>query len=75
VNFGEALAAMREGKRVTREMWEDGREEWQGAYVMYVELEPPCHPQIMFGYAGREGLWSFSGAQVDLLAEDWKVLS
>jgi hypothetical protein len=74
-DFGDALKAMKAGKRVRRAVWESGRESWQGAYMSVRDLGQPYEPQIIFAYEdkGRPPR-PFSGGQWDLLADDWEIL-
>ena len=71
MNFGEAIQAMKDGKRVRRKGWENGT--W-----ITVDYIASCQPYISpYISLGRDN--SFDGhkpwypSQEDMLAEDWEI--
>jgi hypothetical protein len=77
MNFGEALAVLKIGKKVQREGW-NGKGLW-------LELQTPDEnskmtlPYIFINYPedaintpGARGPWS--ATQADMLSEDWQVV-
>jgi len=76
MNYGEALQALKEGKRVQRPLWLRGD---PGRYGVTLELVPPlAHPDgrmtapTLMVWDG-EFLRPFPGGGWDSLAEDWQV--
>lgn len=61
MNFGDALAALKTGSRVTRESW-----------MMEKLLEMNNSPTIYL-VSGEVAYW-WGPEQDDLLAEDWSIL-
>lgn len=80
MNFGQALEALKEGKRVRRKGW-NGR-------GMFIELQRPSetskmtHPYIYIDTTGLQSdnelaprnLVPWLASQTDMLAEDWEVI-
>lgn len=65
--FGLALEAMKQGKKVRRDNWVNGR------YIVYVPARVysfPCIEEV--NKDGATYMWL--APQIDLLADDWKVL-
>ncbi len=74
-DFADALRALKDGKRVTRAVWTDGRHNWRGAYMAIHHFDPPYEPQIMVEYSEPgHPVRPFGGAQWDILADDWEIL-
>jgi hypothetical protein len=78
MDFSAALLAVKEGKRVTRTVWLDGQTSWKGAYLELVQVHASdgrtVMPVLMVGYLNEPRvLRPFSGANWDLLAEDWEI--
>lgn len=71
MNFGEALAAMKDGKRVCRAGW-NGKGMWVWRHMPAVgdEMTEPC--TLLRTAQGGVIAWTVS--QADLYAEDWAVL-
>ena len=88
MNFGEALAALKDGKRVAREGW-NGKDMWL-CYMPPTEIPhdlvnertrrfvPSGHLQVG-GYIvmwTAQGVWQpgWLASQADMLADDWVTL-
>lgn len=74
-DFGTALTALKAGKCATRDAWQQpGR--LHGAYLTLMDLGAPFEPQLIVRYTSDPGIppRPFSGAQWDLLSEDWQVM-
>jgi Protein of unknown function (DUF2829) len=74
MNFGEALQAMKNGKKVRRQLWVDENAPWRGIYAAIMTMPAPFEPQIVVGYPGKDELRPFAGSQWDLLSEDWEIV-
>jgi hypothetical protein len=80
MNFGEALAALRDGKRVARSGW-NGKNLWirlvpgdRGLYPDAAEQPAyPCRPYIEMKDA-QDYLVPWLASQTDLLSEDWSTV-
>ena len=82
MTFEEILPAVKAGGRARRALWADRAEHlgdmWKGLEVELVQPPPlpdgrPFMPQLMA--EGEDGvLRPFSGANWDLLADDWELL-
>jgi hypothetical protein len=87
MNFGEALAALKEGKRVVRKAWyKDGsfiflvpgstfkvnRAPLLGIYPEGTEVEYHAHIDMK---TGRGDVMPWNGSHDDILAEDWEHVS
>lgn len=79
MNFGEAIVALKAGKKVYRQGW-NGVGMWLHLQVPdahskmtlpYIYIEYPVNPQHHVYPNGSRVPWL--GSQTDLLAEDWKV--
>jgi hypothetical protein len=71
LNFGQALEALKEGKRVCRSGW-NGK-------GMYLELQrPDAHSKMGHPYPYMKGvddkLFPWNPNALDLMAEDWQIL-
>jgi len=74
MNFGEALAALKDGKKVARAGW-NGKNLWirlvpgdRGGQPTY-----PCRPYVEMKDA-QDYLVPWLASQTDLLAEDWSTV-
>ena len=81
MNFGDALEALKEGKKVARDGW-NGK-------GMFLFLSPPVGCQMYSKYTGKgindlqpfivmktadETLVPWLASQTDVLAEDWDII-
>jgi hypothetical protein len=73
MDFSDALRAMKDGKKVTRAIW-GSQGTWDNPYMMIMDLPAPLEPQLVFDYKNRDVPRPFSGAQWDLLADDWEIV-
>lgn len=78
MNFGEALQALKEGKKVTRSIWEGY---WQLAIspiVTYKETNglssSNLNNMILAFLRDNQGIAPAQPYQSDLLAEDWMIV-
>ena len=78
MNFGEALAALKEGKKVSRSVWGGF---WilarnvKIAYAKYGDTETQETPQLILAILkDGKGIAPATPYQEDLLAEDWSVI-
>ena len=72
VNFGQALEALKKGKKVTREGWNG-----KGMYLQYVPAKDFEFSEMLPFIAMKTVQNSFVpwlASQTDLLAEDWMIL-
>jgi hypothetical protein len=74
MTFGIALAALKNGRTVTRAGW-NGRDMWIG-------LQRPEHSSagtmtlpFLFMRTAHGGMVPWVASQTDLLAEDWSIVS
>lgn len=80
MDFSDALRAVRDGKKARRAVWASGRPDWRGIALELVQVIPAndgrsVMPVLMISYPGNEQpLRPFSGANWDLLADDWEIL-
>lgn len=77
MNFSDALRLVKEGRRVRRALWEE-RSYAYNAWLELVSVRAQdgrgVMPVLMVGYPGENGiLRPFSGANWDLLADDWEL--
>ena len=74
MNFGQAIEAMREGKRVARNGW-NGKGMW--IYIVkdfFVEgSKQKFSPAIVMKTAGGDHQPGWLASQPDMLANDWSV--
>lgn len=68
MNFGEAIQAIKDGKRVRRK-------EWQNDTWITVNLIANCLPRIALGRDNNyfDGHKPWYPSQEDMLAEDWEI--
>lgn len=81
MNFGEAIAAMKTGKRVTRAGW-NGKGMWVRYIDLYSDAEfkvreiEPCEgtwmPFVIMKTVHNQ-LIPWLASQSDILAEDWQI--
>jgi hypothetical protein len=72
MTFGEAIAALKEGKRVSRTGW-NGKGMW-------LELQvPDAHSKMTLPYVymktAQDDLVPWLASQTDVLAEDWGIVA
>lgn len=72
MTFGEAIAALKEGKRVSRTGW-NGKGMW-------LELQvPDAHSKMTLPYiymkTAQDDLVPWLASQTDVLAEDWGIVA
>lgn len=72
MTFGEAIAALKEGKRVSRDGW-NGKGMW-------LELQvPDAHSKMTLPYiymkTAQDDLVPWLASQTDVLAEDWGIVA
>ena len=72
MNFGDALSALKEGKRVSRTGW-NGKGMW-------LELQvPDAHSKMTLPYiymkTAQDDLVPWLASQTDVLAEDWGIVA
>ena len=72
MTFEEILPAVKAGGRAKRALW-DGRG-WAGGWLEMVSISRPLTPQLVISYPDEDVLRPFSGANWDLLADDWELL-
>ena len=71
MNFGQAIEALKEGKKVAREGW-NGKN-------MHLELQRPDERSKMtlpyiFMFTAQGGNVPWLASQTDMLAEDWTIV-
>ena len=81
MNFGEALEALKKGKKITRSVW---RGHWELAISPRAEWDPDNHGYkracefknglIIAILANDRGVAPAQPYQEDLLAEDWQIV-
>ena len=72
MNFGDAIVALKEGKRVSRAGW-NGKGMW-------LELQvPDAHSKMTLPYiymkTAQDDLVPWLASQTDVLAEDWGIFA
>lgn len=72
MTFGEAIAALKQGKRVSRTGW-NGKGMW-------LELQvPDAHSKMTLPYiymkTAQDDLVPWLASQTDVLAEDWGIVA
>ena len=71
MNFGDAIAALKQGKYVARSGW-NGKNMWLGLQV------PDAHSKMSLPYiymcTAQGDLVPWLASQTDMLSEDWEVL-
>ena len=71
MNFGDAIVALKEGKRVSRAGW-NGKGMWLGLQV------PDTHSKMTLPYiymkTAQDDLVPWLASQTDMLAEDWGLV-
>lgn len=78
MNFEDALTCVKQGGRVRRELWERGVNDLVGTQLELVHFDDyqgiEVMPMLMIRRTNENPLtWRpFSGANWDLLAEDWE---
>jgi hypothetical protein len=72
MDFTDALPLLRDGKRVTRRLWRelDGR---VGSWLELVDDPLFARPVLLVWYEDDQGFTPWSGAQNDVLADDWEI--
>lgn len=82
MNFGQAIEALKAGKRVARKGW-NGKGMWIRIYDPYLDREfpireiNPCHgtPIPWIGMKTAQNTFvPWLASQTDMLAEDWEVV-
>lgn len=77
MNFGGALHALRDGGRVRRRAWLDGRRIWEECWAELQVLQLPdgsaSMELIVIRYPDG-GMHPFACAQWDILSDDWEQL-
>ena len=72
MNFGDALSALKEGKRVSRTGW-NGKGMWLEMQV------PDAHSKMTLPYiymnTAQDDLVPWLASQTDMLAEDWGIVA
>jgi hypothetical protein len=73
MNFAEALPLLRDGKRVTRRLWQDldGR---IGSWLEIADGPPFAGPVLLVWQEDLQGFVPWAGAQNDILMDDWEVI-
>jgi hypothetical protein len=74
MDFSDALIILKNGGKVARTLWSDGRAHWDGSYVVLDTLPAPFDPQLMVRYPDDRTPKLFTCAQWDIMAEDWEVV-
>jgi hypothetical protein len=79
MDFSDALRAVKDGKKAARAVWASGTRPWYGATLELVQVISAndgryAMPVLMVSYPGEEILRPFSGANWDLLADDWEIV-
>lgn len=80
MNFGKALEALKEGKKVARNGWNG-----KGMYLflacgedltacLFKENEPKCVDSVCMKTAQDTIVVGWLASQTDMLAEDWKIV-
>jgi len=75
MNFGQAIEAVKVGKKVTRPGWNGGGMHMEAQYPD--EHSKTTHPYLLMVVPGcEEGLrlLPWQPAQVDVFAEDWRIV-
>ena len=72
MNFGDAISALKEGKRVSRTGW-NGKGMW-------LELQrPDAHSKMTLPYiymkTAQDACVPWLASQTDMLAEDWEIMA
>jgi hypothetical protein len=91
LNFGQAIEALKQGKKVAREGWNgkgmylwllpatEVKKEWVKDPILleaFGERDTlPCLGSIRMFTATKEVLTGWLASQTDMLAEDWVILS
>jgi hypothetical protein len=77
VDFPDALRAVKHGKRVRRAVWHPGEGHAGNGFLLLAHVTADdgreCMPQLLVTDASDGILRPFSGANWDLLAEDWEL--
>ena len=76
MNFGQAIEAVKTGKKVARPGWNGGGMHMEAQFTD--ENSKMTHPYLFMTIPGcEEGirLLPWQPAQVDVFAEDWEILS
>jgi hypothetical protein len=79
MNFGEALQALKEGKKVKREIWGGYWRLYKHATLNGLSAEDGhalyCEPEdIIIAKLKDGGIVPAQPYQIDILAEDWKIV-
>jgi hypothetical protein len=76
MNFGHALAALKEGRKVAREEWKNQEETWLGkiSHVSIHKREVTQEDHLFLKMSGRELEAEWSPEEADVLAEDWRIV-
>lgn len=69
MNFGEAIKAMKDGKRVCRKNW--GNDTW--ITIDYIASCQPISSYISLGSNSFDGHKTWIPRMDDMLAEDWEI--
>ena len=75
MTFEEILPAVKDGGKAKRALWGSRGPGWAGCWLELVALSRPLTPQLVISYPDEDVLRPFAGANGDLLAEDWELLS
>lgn len=78
MDFSEALKLVKDGHRVRRAIWKPGgARDYGAAHLELVSVAAQdgreCMPQLLCSDAASGLLRPFSGANWDLLADDWEL--
>ena len=68
MNFGQAIEAAKEGKKIQRQGW-NGKDMW---VVLMPELKLP--PYFAMWTADKKWLPGWLASQTDMLADDWQII-
>ncbi len=75
MDFSEALAAAKNGKRVKRTVWTtvfSGM--WMEYALLHADGSGHAEPALIVHYQDDEVWHLFAGANWDLMADDWELL-
>jgi hypothetical protein len=72
MDFTDTLPLLRDGKRVTRRLWRelDGR---VGSWLELVDDPLFAEPALLVWREDLQGFTPWSGAQNDILMDDWEL--
>ena len=80
MTFEEILPAVKAGGKARRAVWDGRRADWCGSWLELARPAlpdgRPLMPQLVVGFPDEDHVMRpFAGANWDLLAEDWELLS